>query len=59
MEVSKNVKYIAVTSGASKLPIFKVRLLRDLNPGPPREPLIIGKLAYAGVTGSNPGEAEL
>ena len=58
-EVSENVKYIAVTSRASKLPISKVRLLWDLNPGLPREPLNIGKLALAGVPGSNPGEAEL
>ena len=37
LEVSENVKYIAVTSRASKLPISKVWLLRDLNPGPPHE----------------------
>ena len=41
-EVSENVKYIAVTSRASKLPIFSVRLLWDLNPGLPCESLIIG-----------------
>ena len=50
---------MAVTSRASKLPISKVGLLRDSNPGPPRKPLNIGKLAYAEVQGSNPGEAEL
>ena len=48
-----------VSQRASKLQVFKVRLLWDLNPGPPREPLNIGKLAHAGVPGSNPGEAEL
>ena len=37
LEVSKNVKYIAVTSRASKLQVFKVGELRDLNPGLPRE----------------------
>ena len=42
-----------------KVTSFKARLLKDLNPGPPREPLNIGKLAHAGVPGSNPGEAEL
>ena len=55
----KNLKYISVSLRASKLPVFKLRLLRDLNPGPPREPLNIGKLAHAGVPGSNPGEAEI
>ena len=39
-----NVKYIAVASRASKLPISKVRPLQNSNPGPPREPLNIGKL---------------
>ena len=57
--VSENVKYIAVTSRASKLPISKVGLLRDSNPGPPHELLNIGKLAHVGVPGSNPGEPEL
>ena len=50
---------MAVTSRASKLPISKVRLRQDLIPGLPHEPLNIGKLAHAGVPGSNPGEAEL
>ena len=59
LEVSKNVKYIAVTLRVSKLPMFKVWLLRDLNPGLPRESLTIGKLAHAGGPGSNPGEAKL
>ena len=58
-EVSENVKYIAVTSRASKLPISKVRLLWDLNPGLPHEPLNIGKLAQVWVACSKPGEAEL
>ena len=44
LEVSKNVKYIAVTSRASKLPISKVRLLRDLNPGLKRESLCVVKV---------------
>ena len=34
---------MAVTLRASKLPVFKVLLLRDLNPGLPRESLIKGK----------------
>ena len=45
---------MAVTLRVSKLPVFKVRLLRDLNPGLPRESLIIGKLTYPGSPGSNP-----
>ena len=36
-------EYIAVTSSASKLQIFKVRPGRDLNPGLTRESLDIGK----------------
>ena len=59
LEVSKNVKYIAVTSRASKLQVSKVRELRDLNPCPPRESLNIGKLTHVGGPGSNPGQAEL
>ena len=59
LEVSKNVKYIAVTSRASKLPTFKVQLLQDLNPGPPYEPLNIGKLTHVGSPGSNPGQGEI
>ena len=37
LEVYKNVKYIAVTSRASKLQVFKVQELRDLKPVLPRE----------------------
>ena len=37
LEVSKNVKFIAVTTRASKLQVFKVGELRDLNQGLPRE----------------------
>ena len=59
LEVSKKVKYIAVTSRASKLPVFKVWLLRDLNPGLLCESLNIGKLTHAGGPGSNHGQAEL
>ena len=59
LEVSKNVKYIAVTSRASKLQVFKVRPGRDLNPGLPLESLNIGTLTHAGGLGSNPGLAEL
>ena len=59
LEVSKNVKYIAVTSRASKLQVFKVRPGRDLNPGLPRESLNIGKLTHAGGPGSNPGVPQL
>ena len=53
LEVFKNVKYIAVTSSASKLPVFKVRHLRDLNPGLPRESLTIGKLTQVVGPDSN------
>ena len=59
IEVSKNVKYNAVTSRASKLQVFKVRPGWDLNPGHLRESLNIGKLTHAGGLGSNPGQAEL
>ena len=59
LEVSENVKFIAVTLRASKLQVSKVGELRDLNPGLPRESLTIGKLAHAGGPGSNPGEAKL
>ena len=41
LEVSTNVKYIAATSRASKLQIFKVRPGWDLNPGHPHESLNI------------------
>ena len=46
LEVSENVKYIAVTSGASKLQVFKNRPGRNLNPGHPRESLNIGILTH-------------
>ena len=59
LEISEKVKYIAVTSRTSKLQIFKNRLLRDLNPGLPRESLNIGKLTHAGGPGSNPGVPQL
>ena len=59
LEVSKNVKYIAVTSRASKLQVFKIRPGQDSIPGHPRESLNIGKLTHAGGPGSNPGQAEL
>ena len=59
LEVSKNVKYVAVTSRPSKLQVFKVRPGRDLNPGNLRESLNIGKLTHAGVVGSNPGVPEV
>ena len=45
MGASENVKYIAVTSRASKLPISKVGLLRDLNPGLPRELVFLCEVA--------------
>ena len=51
-EVSENVKYIDVTSRASKLQVSKVLYL---NPRLPRESLNIGKLTHAGGMGSNPG----
>ena len=54
LEVSENVKYIDVTSSASKLQVSKVWELRDLNPGLPHESLNIGKLAHVGGVGSNP-----
>ena len=59
LEVSENVKYIAVTSRASKLQVYKVRELRDLNPALPRESLLNGKLTHAGGPGSNPGVPQL
>ena len=59
LEVFKSVKYIAATSRASKLQVFKVWPGWDLNPGHPRESLNIGKLTNAGGQGSNPGQAEL
>ena len=46
LEVSKNVKYIAVTSRASKLQVFKVQPGWDLNPGHPHESLNIEKLTH-------------
>ena len=59
LEVSKNVKDIAVSLRASKLQVFKVRPGRDLNPGLPRESLNIGTLSHAEGPGSNPDRAEL
>ena len=59
LEVSKNVKYIAVTSRASKLQVSKVGELRNLNPGLPRESLNIGKLTHIGGVGLNPGVPEI
>ena len=59
LEVSKNVKYIAVTSRALKLQVSKVGELRDLNLGLLRESLNIGQLTHVGGPGSNPGQAEL
>ena len=55
LKVSKNSNYIAVTSRASKLQVFKVWPSRDLNPGLLRESLNIGILTHAGGLGSNPG----
>ena len=53
LEVSENVKYIAVPLRASKLEVFKVRPVLDLNLGLPRESLNIGKWTHAGAPGSN------
>ena len=58
LEVSESVKKIALTLRASKLPVFKVRLLWDLNLRPPRQPVFLRYLADAGVLGYT-GEAEL
>ena len=52
-------EYIAVTSSASKLQIFKVRPGRDLNPDLPRESLNIGILTHVGGSGSNSCQAKL
>ena len=59
LEVSENVKFIAVASRASKLQVSKVRELQDLNLDLPRESFNIGKLINAGGPGSNPRQAEL
>ena len=59
LEVSKNVMYIAVTSRASKLQVFKVQPGRDLNLGHKLESLNTGKLTHAGGQGSNPSLGEL
>ena len=59
LELSENVKYIAVTSKASKLQIFKVQPGRDLNLSLLRESLDVGKLTHAGGPGSNPGQAKV
>ena len=58
LEVSENLKYIAVTSKASKLQVFKVWPGWDLNLGHLRESLNIGKLTHARGPGSNPGQAK-
>ena len=49
LEVSKNVKYIAVTLRASKLQVFKVRPGWDLSPGHLCELINIDKLIHAGL----------
>ena len=59
LELSENVKYIAVTSKASKLQIFRAQPGRDLDPHLPRESLNIGILTHAGGPGSSPGQAKL
>ena len=59
MEVSENIKYIAVTSRALKLQVFKVPPGRDFNPDIPRESLNIGILTLVGGPGSNPSQAKL
>ena len=59
MEISEKVKYIAVTSKASKLQVFKDQPGWNLNPGHPRESLNTGKLTHAGGPGSNPDQARL
>ena len=59
LEVSENVKYIDITSRASKIKVSKVWELRDLNPCGRRESLNIGILTHAGGPGSNPSQAEL
>ena len=59
LEVSKSVKYIAVTSRVSKLQVFKVQPGWDLNPDHLSESLNIGKLTHVGGRGSNPSQAEL
>ena len=41
LEVSKNVKYIAVTLRASKLQVSKGGKLQDLNPGLPHESIFL------------------
>ena len=51
LEVSKNVKYIAVALKASKLQVFKVPPGRDLNLDLPRESLNIGIMTHAGGPG--------
>ena len=53
MEVFENVKYIDVTSRASKLQASKVRELQDLNPRLPRESLNIANSTLVGGVGSN------
>ena len=57
LKVYENVNYIAVTSRASKIQIFKFRPGRDMNPGLPRKSLNIGILTHVG--GWIPSQAEL
>ena len=59
LKVSENVKYIDVTSRASKLQVSKFQELRDLHPRLSRELLNLGKLTHAGGVGSNSGVPEL
>ena len=59
LEVSENVKFIAVALRALKLQVSKVRELRDLNPNLPRESLSIWNLTHAKGVGSNPGVPKL
>ena len=58
LEISKNVKHIAVPSRDSNLKVFKVQRGQDLNPGLLQESLNIGKLTHSGGLGSNSGQAE-
>ena len=55
LELSENLKYIAVTSKASKLQIFKLQPGWDLNPGLLHESLNIGKVTHVEDAGSNSG----
>ena len=48
LEVSENVKYIAVTSRALKLQVSKVWPGQDLNPGLPCESISLCQVTHAG-----------